>query len=127
MAKVGIFWLYQRQIFGKAICIDQGGEAVSGLIDTDDNHVDVWEQLRITGQLPTELTSFEYQDVPRGRAIFSQKQHKLIVYLDKVLMNKESKQTIATFFDVLPHDVIWRRDSHYSTTPDDIDRLFLDF
>lgn len=126
MAKIGVFWVYQHQVFGKTLSIEQGVESVSGLVDTDDNHVDIWEQLLATGGLPTGLAEFEYQDVPRGRAIFSQKQQKLMVYLDKVLMNKELKQEIASFFDVLAHDVIWRRDSHYSITPDDIDRLFLD-
>ena len=43
MAKIGIFWVYKNQMLGKACALSQEHENVPGLIDSTDNHIDLWE------------------------------------------------------------------------------------
>ena len=45
MTKIGVFWVFNGVVFGKAVELAQGIEGVPGLIDCDDNHADVWDDV----------------------------------------------------------------------------------
>lgn len=122
MAKIGVFWLHNGVVFGKSNDVNSGFEGVPGLVDSQDNHSDVWE----TDAIPQALAGLEYQDIPRGRVLFMPKQDKHLVYADKTLMNPEGKVLIAAFFDFTVESAIWKRDLHYTTSQEDIDQLFSD-
>lgn len=126
MTKIGIFWVYGGEIFGKAVNVESGIEGVPGMIDCQDNHADVWEIERPWAKISQILAHSEYQDIPRGRVLFLSKQKQSLVYADKSLMNLETKLLISTFFEFNTIDAIWRKDDHYSTSTIEIDELFHD-
>ena len=45
MTKVGLFWVYKGVVFGRARPLAEGEEGIGGLVDSPDNHVDVWESV----------------------------------------------------------------------------------
>ena len=126
MSKIGVFWAYNGIVFGKAVEQINGIEGVPGLIDCHDNHADVWDVDRPWAAVSPSLASTEYQDIPRGRVLFSTKLNQPLVYLDKALMNLTYRQKISQFFELTLGDVIWRSDAHYTTSQNALDALFSD-
>lgn len=126
MSKIGIFWVYNGVVFGKAVGLESGVEGVPGKIDSQDNHAAVWELERPWASVSTALAGVEYEEVPRGRVLFLSKQERPLVYADKVLMNPEIRLKIAEFFEFSPRDARWQSDDHYTTSKADLDELFSD-
>ena len=84
-----------------------------GMIDSPYNHVSYWKFLQ--NQTP-QLKFIEYEEVPRGRAIFDSKKNMLIIYLDKKLLVKHKVLKICEFFEVTYQvNTILRLDPHYKT------------
>lgn len=124
MAKVGIFWVYKGVVFGKARPFEEGEEGVKGIVDSPDNHIDVWESDEgYTCHFP-ELSGVEYQQIPRGRALFQRNGNKHVIYLDKTLNNETSRKLIAAYFGFHESQAQWRSDLHYTTAPDALDEMF---
>ena len=123
--KIGIFWLYANTVLGMAEDISQGFKGYNGLIDSNFDHINVWETLEIKIQFP-ELKSMEYEQIPRGRLLYSTKQNKHIIYMDKTLFEPNVKQKIAEFFDFNSKLSVWKKDPHYNTNQDELSRLFDD-
>lgn len=121
--KIGIFWFYKNTVLGIAEDISQGCKGYNGLIDSNFDHVNVWETLEIKIQFP-ELKSMEYEQIPRGRLLYSTKQNKHIIYMDKTLFEPNVKQKIAEFFDFNSKLSVWKKDPHYNTNQDELSRLF---
>ena len=126
MSKVGIFWVYKNTVIGKARELQDGEENVPGLIDSPDSHVDLWERQQCFLAQFSELLGTEYQDVPRGRVIYSTKDKKTIIYMDKVLHTVKIKKIISNFFELKNTDILWKTDKHYTTGSGSIDNLFND-
>jgi len=118
---VGIFWVYQGQLIVAAVPLEAGiddGEFING----PDDHLPYWERVRRT--LPG-LQSVEYDMVPRGRVLYQHAAGRCVVYMDKVLHREEVKTLIRTHF-ALPAETPFLTDLHYTTTPEDLERLFDD-
>ena len=126
MTKIGIFWVYNNQVIGKACDLSQGDENISGLLDSPDNHIDLWENDKNWRNPFQELIGTEYQCVPRGRVIYSKENHNTIVYMDKQLHSKPVKQLIRDFFQLNSIAVIWAIDEHYTTDLQEINDIFDD-
>ena len=124
MSKIGIFWIHSGVVFGKAVGLQAGVEAVPGKLDSPDNHADVWERERPWAVVSAALFGVEYEEVPRGRVLFLSRQQRPLVYADKVLMNPANWLIIAEFFEFGPSDAHWRSDDHYTTAKGDLDALF---
>lgn len=124
MAKIGIFWIYKNQIIGKARQLGEGQENIPGMIDSPDSHIDLWENDSSFIVPFPELKGSEYQEVPRGRVIYSTKSNKAVVYMDKLLHSKGTKQIVSDFFQLKDVDVVWKTDPHYTTESWKIDDLF---
>lgn len=123
MAKIGVFWIFRGVIFGKAVRLDAGVEGVPGVVDSPDNHIDVWDLDRPWAARFPELSGVEYQDVPRGRVLYLVKGVHL-VYLDKSLMSAAGRLLISEFFEISTGKSQWRSDVHYTTSRREIDQLF---
>lgn len=124
MAKIGVFWIYQSIVFGKSVNLEDGIEGVPGILDSPDNHADVWESERPWMKASRSLEFLEYQDVPRGRVLSSK--GKPIVYLDRVLKGDANKRLISEFFEFESKSASWHSDVHYTTTSSDLNRLFVE-
>ena len=125
-AKIGIFWVYKNQVIGKACELEDGQENVPGLIDSPDSHIELWEQDSGFVIPFAELKGSEYQNIPRGRVIYSTKTKKVTVYMDKVLHTNGTREIISKFFQLGCTDVAWKTDIHYTTQSYEIDDLLAD-
>ena len=119
--KVGIFWVYKTQPIIAAVPLAEGmddGDFINGPYD----HLPYWETIRHT--MPA-LRLVEYDAVPRGRVLYKKAEGRCYVYMDKVLHRDVVKQVIRHYFE-LPADTPFLTDLHYTTTPEDLERLFGD-
>ena len=120
--KVGIFWRYHKQIIDSAILLKDGvddGFFVNGHY----SHVSFWETVR---QKYSELRMFEYEEIPRGRVLFSKEEEMFFVYMDQLLFSQNFKQLILEKFELSEAKVKFMRDAHYTTDKKQIDQLFDD-
>ena len=123
MTKIGIFWVYENTVIGRARELSDGEENTAGLLDSPDSHIDLWEN-DPTFIIPfPELRDEEYQNIPRGRVIHSIETHCTIVYMDKSLHTKKIKQIISTFFQLDKSKTSWKMDAHYTTNFDMINDM----
>jgi len=125
MSEIGVFWFYKNTVFGCAEDTSQGFRGVAGIIDSNQNHVDIWDNLPKRTLYP-ELSSFEYEEIPRGRVLFSTLKNIHIVYMDKTLFTAEIKQKISCFFGFEVAHAFWKKDPHYTISKDDLSHLFDD-
>lgn len=121
---IGIFWVHKGTVFGKARAVTEGEEHAPGIIDSPDNHADFWDSDKDYTSLFPDLRFSEYMDVPRGRVVFSVKDHRAVVYMDRALFSDAIKQQVRIFFHLEDDAVVWRTDLHYTTSVDEIDHLF---
>ncbi|MEA3465126.1 MAG: hypothetical protein U9R29_03845 [Thermodesulfobacteriota bacterium] len=121
---IGIFWVYNDTVFGRAIPVVDGEERSEGLIDSPDNHNDFWASDAEYLRLFPELRLYEYLDIPRGRVLYATGEKQSIVYMDKTLFTTTAKQLVSIFFKLASCKVSWRTDLHYTTDSSEIDLLF---
>jgi hypothetical protein len=117
---VGIFWVDQGQLIITAVPVADGvddGLFVNGPYD----HDPYWA---IVQRTQMHLWSVEYYQVPRGRVLFNKAEHRFYVYLDKVLCTATIKRLIVERFHLPRQQTVFRTDVHYTTDPNDLDRLF---
>ena len=122
MLNIGVFWFYKGHVLGREADLADGEEGVPGLIDSPDNHTDLWDGT-ILRKHP-ELRGREYYEVPRGRVLWDSNQSSAIIYLDARLLNDDIKAKITQFFDLKNEEVVWRTDPHYTTDDKNLERLF---
>lgn len=120
---IGIFWVYQEAIIGKACDINEGEEGTPGIYDCPYNHSDFWENEKEHLVRFPELRFIEYMDIPRGRVLFSKNDDRTVVYMDKVLFRASTKRLIREFFSLDEESTEWRTDPHYTTSQGEINRL----
>lgn len=123
---IGVFWVYKNTVLGKARTFSEGEEAVIGLIDSPDTHVQLWVQKSSFIQAFPELEGCEYQDIARGRVLFDRLNNRYIVYLDQLLNTPKNRKHIAQFFNFPVKQTLWRSDLHYTTATDALNELFDD-
>ena len=123
--KIGIFWVYKDTVLGIAEDSSEGFKGYGGLVDSNFDHVRVWENLELKKQFP-ELKNMDYEQVTRGRVLYSTTQNKHIVYMDKALFTQTIKQKIADFFGFNISNALWKKDPHYNTDQDELNHLFDD-
>lgn len=122
MPKIGIFWVHGGTVVGKARDLCEGVEC-DGRIDSPDQHVTLWERLPEFSKL--RKAGDGYESVSRGRVVWFNREKTAVVYMDKVLLrSKAVKNKVTAFFDLDPSAVEWNSDPHYTTDPDEIEKMF---
>lgn len=120
MADVGIFWWYQGQLLIAAVPLAHGvddGLFVNGPYD----HLTTWPSIR---RPHPPLRHVEYEELPRGRVLFAKDDQRFYVYMDQVLFTRAIQEVILTAFHLPRVQTQFRTDLHYTTDPDELDRLF---
>jgi hypothetical protein len=121
MGNVGIFWFYAGKPLGFAVPLQHGiddGDFING----PDDHWSTWERVQRT--VPA-LRTMEYYEIPRGRILYKTAEGRFYVYMDKVLHGNDSKHAILRHF-ALPSETSFLTDIHYTTDPEELERLFDD-
>ena len=122
---VGIFWRVPTANGPKLV------SHVVSLADADEygdflthptGHYEIWEGWRATGAaalkqigLPTEITTTEYEDHPRGRVVFDRHADRFVIYADRRLQKAAIIADIKDCFAITGKASIVRSDSHYVT------------
>jgi len=68
---IGIFWVYKSTVLAKAMPLNSTEPDSLSLYDSDFSHLVEWEEHRIYLPCFPELIAVEYQEVSRGRIIYS--------------------------------------------------------
>jgi hypothetical protein len=117
---VGIFWAYQGKLIISAVPVAEGVDDGT-FINGPDDHLPFWSTVQ--RQHPA-LRRFTYEEIPRGRALFSKPDQTFYVYMDKVLFTKTIRQAILRTFHLPPRGTSFHTDLHYTTDPQDLEQLF---
>lgn len=112
---IGIFWLYQGTLICKKMPLFQSKKDDLGLYDTPFQHIEEWEDKRIYLANHPGLFGTEYQEIPRGRIVYSNIKKVFTVYADKVCLTKKNKTLIIKDFKIPSERALFKSDPHYQT------------
>jgi len=112
---IGIFWLYQGTLICKKLPLTESHEDMLGLYDSPFQHIQEWESKNIYLANHPELIGTEYQEIPRGRVVYSNAKKTFTVYADKVCLNKKAKYLIINNFELPSENTLFKSDPHYQT------------
>lgn len=118
--QVGIFWVFRGRVLAAPCPVAEGVEACD-MVNGPHDHVDYWPVLQ--RQHP-ELADLEYEEVPRGRVVFSRADRRFCVYLDKKLHRPAVESRLVRVFGLPRSRTSFSTDPHYVTDPGELDRLF---
>ena len=108
--KIGVFWVYKEEILARMKSLGVI-RAVCDMKDTDFEHYRLWSEFQKTRP---DLRGFEYEDIPRGRIVYSEKEDVFILYLGKEMAgNKGIVEKIVGRFDLKEFKVRVCADEHY--------------
>lgn len=117
---VGIFWWYQGAPIIASVPVAEG-ETSGGFINGPYDHLPYWRIVQ--AQYPV-LRAFEYEEIPRGRVLYSMHDHRFHVYLDKVLLKTSITRILTNAFHLPRSHTDVQTDLHYTTDPEDLKKLF---
>ena len=110
-SKVGVLWWQRGRSLAAAIPLADGDETAH-VIDSPVNHVGYWPQFK---RRHPHLWTVEYEDVPRGRVLFSKETKMFCVYMDMKLHRPRIKAALRRTFGVSGRKVRFATDPHYTT------------
>jgi hypothetical protein len=117
IGEVGIFWIYDGMLIPESIPYTEGedyGEFVNGKT----NHYDFWRSVQ---RIVPKLRDFEYEQIPRGRVIFSRRDGKFHIYgSEQFVKNEAEKKMVLEAFSIAASEAVFRFDEHYSMAADDL-------
>ncbi len=121
---IGIFWVYKNSILPLSIPVKQRLEE-GRFVNGPYNHATSWPiiQQKYYGAYP-ELFEYEYDEIPRGRILYDQQKHIVLCYIDEAVLTTAVKQSLAQIFYLQEVAVHCQSDFHYTTNPDELDKLF---
>jgi len=75
------------------------------------SHIDVWTGLQTSGALPTDV---EYEESPRGRAVYDSRRDRFVIYADRcILRNEKAIRQIRREFNLPQNKTETASDLHY--------------
>ncbi len=120
--EVGIYWLYDGDIFHQnSVPVSVGieyGTAVNGTAD----HYREWSSLqkaRVTQTLPLELRE-EYDSIPRGRVIYHKDTDRYVIFHGDST-TQEDLAKIREAFNLPQDKTVNEVDFHYNPLPEDFE------
>ena len=117
---LGIFWVFKGKLL-KAETLLKDGIEDAEVINAKHDHVSFWRVFRY--RVPG-LRKLEYEQVPRGRVLFMKTPKKFCVYMDQTLHRPAIKKLILAQFHLPKTRTTFLTDSHYTTDPEELERMF---
>jgi len=121
-SKVGIFWGYNGNILAGSTLV-KDAVADGFFVNFAFGHDKYWNTIQ---KNCPELKLYEYDEIPRGRVIFSKEENVFLVYMDRVLFSDEFKLQILKEFDLHQSQTRFGKDAHYTTDRKKINKLLKD-
>lgn len=107
---VGIFWLFRGRTIIDSTPLSMA-EPYAAALTHPTAHIDYWDGLRRTGEVPAEV---EYEEPPRGRVAFDTREQRFHLYADKcILSRREVVREIMDAMHLPPGKTSEGRDGHY--------------
>ena len=122
-SKVGVFWGYQGKIIAGTTQFKNADDD-GYFVNSPYSHVEYWKVVR---KRCPELNEYEYEDIPRGRVLFSKEDEVFYIYMDKKLCNESYKRQVLMEFAISQYNkekIQFKTDLHYTTDKYQIDLLF---
>jgi hypothetical protein len=117
--EVGIFWLHGKKLLKHSVPLEEGmeyGDFINGPL----GHYEFWEK---NGNRMPGLQDREYDQVPRGRVVYSGKEQTFFVYSSrKLIADTENRKILLEAFHLTEETVVFRSDEHY----EDVSECFLE-
>jgi hypothetical protein len=108
--RVGIFWFFDGKLILDATPISMA-EAYGTALTHPTGHINYWTQLQHEGVVPAEI---EYEEPPRGRAVYDQREQRFHLLADKCILNR--RDVVGQIMDAMhlpPGKTTEGRDEHY--------------
>ena len=115
--QAAIFWLHQARPFGLVSHHEEQDADSLGLIDCTWQHAIHWsDALRAMDDPATaaDLAGVEYDEVLRGRIIYSVRAGTHIAYSDLNRLNPCLRTAVAAWAGMDEQSIVWRHDQHYT-------------
>lgn len=108
--RVGIFWLAGGRLLRDTTPLSRAQECGDCLTHAT-NHVDHWTHLQ---QIGVASPDTEYEDFPRGRAVFNTKTERFEIHADRCIVNRQALASKITRIMRLPlAETDLKADDHY--------------
>lgn len=107
---VGIFWLFRDRLIIDSTPLSIA-EPFGNALGHSTGHIDYWASLQQTGAIPAEV---EYEEPPRGRVVYDQREQRYHLYADKCILAR--RDVVGRIMDGLhlpPNKTTEGRDEHY--------------
>jgi hypothetical protein len=83
------------------------------MVDSPFQHITEWEDKQIYSPNFKELIGSEYQELPRGRVVYSPLINRMTIYMDSSLFDNAYKAQLKSYFNLVNCKITWKKDSHY--------------
>lgn len=113
VGEVGIFWLFKGEVISDSIPYTLGedyGDFKNGRSD----HCTFWASIQ---RLSPEAARYEYDQVPRGRVVYSTRDDRFFVYGSETFVHhRRQKSLVLGEFNLPPVKTTFRVDEHYANS-----------
>lgn len=118
IGEVGIFWFFKGEILPSSVPYTLGeeyGDFINGKAD----HCTHWNVIR---RSVPGAAQYEYDQVPRGRVVYSKKDARFFVYgSDDFVKDERRKAVVLSAFKLPPNRTTFKADEHYGRIPGMLD------
>ncbi|SPL71250.1 hypothetical protein [Acinetobacter stercoris] len=111
LMKIGIFWYHDKTVTGYVHPFNLNDQDALGMVESPYIHNEYWDVL--SNRYP-DLRLINHNVIPKGRALFSTTEGKVVIHLDEKLLKKSSKKRIAKFLGIEEKNAIWLIDESTS-------------
>lgn len=111
---VGIFWIYQGQVVALESTLTKDDADSIGWLDCTWNHAEHWLRALQKAGLANVGAGVDYDQVLRGRLLYSLPESRHVVYSDLKALGESQKKQIRDRFGLLDQPLVFRHDHHYT-------------
>lgn len=112
IGEVGIFWLFKNELLKDSVPYTQG-EEYGDFVNGKSDHCSYWMTIQRSNPA---AAMYEYDQVPRGRVVYSKKDDKFIIYgSERFVRNDVQRGMVVTSFKLPLEKTVFRADEHYSS------------
>lgn len=122
IGEVGIFWFFKGEILQDSIPFTHG-EEYGDFVNGKSDHCSFWRNIQ---RIDPAAAMYEYDQVPRGRVVYSKRDDKFIVYgSEQFVRNDIQRHIVVASFNLPLEKTVFRADEHYSNIPGMIEDPFV--
>jgi hypothetical protein len=123
IGEVGIFWIHEGFLIQSSIPYTEGKD-YADFVNGSTDHCTSWYSAQ---RLRPKLRDYEYDQIPRGRVVFSRRDGKFHIYgSEEFVRNEEEKSMVLKAFSISADNAVFKSDEHYAIIECDLPEGFCD-